>query len=1261
MTTPFNAYTCPLDGANLVEAGAGTGKTYNIQVLVLRLVLAGTDVRKILVVTFTDAATAELRDRVHRILGAMRDALGKLVSQDPKEHQDIIAGLDDQLRGFFQDESPAAGEGWRRDLPGALKKVKDALRNFDQAPISTIHGFCHRMLNENAFESGIRYGLEPRTDISAVTNDIIHDFARTLLYQAGALRVRICTTLHINPDTLLAAIQPVARNIGTTIDWGLEPAALNDPEQALANQEKTVGDLLEQIKADEFWKLCPAIPDHLLNKNAADSLSPSALAAFRDLLRRDTPIEEGHFRAFTTSSMAAGINKAKSQGKTLAEEITTGAGRAFTAPFDALATALPRYRTLVHYLSAQYFQTQLAIRKCRDNFLTFNDMLTELDNRLQSQDGDRLAEVIRAKYDCALVDEFQDTDPVQYNIFNRIFKQSSHHAFFMIGDPKQAIYSFRGGDIFAYLKACQDIPAERRFTLATNYRSANAYIDALNTFYEGATPPPFARDDIAFTTIIKPAGNAKTFTRAAQTIANPLTICTFTKKDLAAEDIVAKLIATVADPDLAICLDGVSRRPRYSDIAVLVRTGNDGNAIESLLQNQGIPVVWTNAGNIFWTLEADELLDLMTAITHYNDSSLITKVLASRLFAATADDLLALRNAMPAIQLYFEQLHELWSKKSFLAMFRVFLEQPHRNGRPWLSGVNPVAFPEADNLAQLLARQHNGDRTLTNFLHLGEKLHQTATQRSLGPESLITFLKNRSRNSSDAACDSGEHDEDDEALALRMATQNDAVLIMTLHKSKGLQFPFVFLPHLPAVTPDERDILYHDEEGNRCLDLTPSHAHQDACAKEALQETLRILYVGLTRAIFACHVAYAAKTSPLSPHAHLLSRLTPWLTDPTPAAATLAPPPPPTANQLHPAMAFTDQDAGRLQPGWRTCSFTSLATSTPPPTNLLPDPAGATAPTIRPGDGETEVAQGGQLDDEDDEADDTMNMAGPAAGPPVTATGGGAIPFPDREPIFQFPAGKRAGLFWHSIFENLDFQSRDDNLETALTAQLDLYSLLPEQPARRERQRQAFITMTKGILHNTLPDGFQLADVPPTRRLTELRFLYRLRNGFHSTKLAAVLRQHGLAAPERWNTTCPPGTAMTGSIDLLFRAPNHKFYLLDWKTNCLDGDPANFGAAGLQAEMDAKFYHLQYLIYTVAFAEFHRSRTGQAITSDIYEDIFGGVFYLFVRGITPEPEATTPPRGVFFTRPPFALIESLHEHIGIAATPAWTELTHRPQ
>ncbi|HOG50667.1 MAG TPA: UvrD-helicase domain-containing protein, partial [Lentisphaeria bacterium] len=923
--------------------------------------------------------------------------------------------------------------------------------------ISTIHGFCHRMLNENAFESGIRYGLEARADISAVINDIIHDFARSLLYPASTLRVRICNILDINPDTLLRAIRPATKDIGATIDWGLTPKELDNPQQALANLEEVIDDLLKTIKKDEPWQHFPVIPDNLLNKDAVATLSSSGRAAFQELLKRDTPMTEKQFRAYTTEALVTGINKTK--GKVLTEKIAAGDARAFTAPFDALAEALPRYRRLVHFQAIQYFHAELATRKLRDNFLTFNDMLTKLDDRLQSEDGERLAEVIRAKYDCALVDEFQDTDPIQYNIFNRIFKDSDRRAFFMIGDPKQAIYSFRGGDIFAYLQACQNVPTERRFTLATNYRSSDAYIDALNDFYKGDTTQPFAHEGIIFTPIIKPPGNCKIFARAGQIFDNPLTICTFDNKDLAAKNIVAKIAAIVADPELTITLDGVTRRPRYSDMAVLVRTSKDGDDIEKQLVDLRVPVIWTHAGNIFLTAEANELLDLMTAVTQYNDSRAITKVLASRLFAASADDLLALRDHMPDIQLYFERLYELWSKKSFLTMFRTFLEQPHAHCRSWLVKVNQAAFPATDSLAQLLAKQPSGARTLTNFIHLGEKLHQAATQRRLGPEGLITFLKSRSRNSSETVADS-DQDEDDETLALRMATQQDAVLIMTLHKSKGLQFPFVFLPHLPAVKPDERDILFHDENGKRCLDLTPSRIHRDASEREALQETLRILYVGLTRAIFACHIAYSHRASRLSPHNYLKSRLEPWITEPS-ALPEAQVPPQLIPSQLFPAQIFTERDAGKLEPGWQTCSFTSLAHT-------------ALTSPIQLGDDASQSYQEGDdsdlLDDEGEE-DDGVELVDPVARPTTASF----IPFADREPIFQLRAGKRAGLLWHSIFEKLNFQSSDNELEAELTAQLGLYSLLSGQPECRECQRQAFITMTKGILGNTLPGNFRLA------------------------------------------------------------------------------------------------------------------------------------------------------------------------------------------
>ncbi|MDD4097505.1 MAG: UvrD-helicase domain-containing protein, partial [Lentisphaeria bacterium] len=1151
MTNYFNAYTCPLDRINLIEAGAGTGKTYNIQILVLRLVLAKVDIRKILVVTFTEAATAELRDRIHRILDAMRDALAKLTTQKPERHNAIIAALDSQIRELFLASNPAPRQpDWRLDLPGALKTVRDALRCFDQAPISTIHGFCHRMLHENAFESGIRFGLEPRTDITALMNEIVHDFARAFLYPADALRIRLAASLGITPASLLNDIGPAARNLSAAVDWGLDQDTLNNLESALNTCEAAIGRGLEKAGAEAHWQNQPDVPPNLQLTGFKKTFAPEAISRFRQQLAQGDPIATSQLRQFSTSALADMISTRSKDGKKIAAEISRGrCYREFTGPFDMLVQAMDQYRNMVRCLALKDFLKKLEHRKSRDNFLTFDDMLTKLDLRLQGDHGERLAEIIRAKYSCALVDEFQDTDPVQYSIFHRLFAQSSQHAFFMIGDPKQAIYSFRGGDIFAYLVAADNVPTERRYTLATNFRSSDAFLDALNAFYDsnGAdAAPPFGRPDITCATILKPAGNSKTFTSRGQIVANPLTISLKANKSEAEQNIVDTIVALTTNPNLKITLDGPPRRPRCSDIAILVRVGTDGNSLEKRLLDRGIPVIWANAGNVFNTREADELLDLLQAISHFSDSRLVNQVLASRLFAVSAEDLLRLQDDMPAIQQYFESLNDMWQKKSFLAMLRRLLEQPHDQDRQWLTNTRPEVYPPKGNLSELIAQQDHGERILTNLNHLGELLHQTATQRRLGQDALIAFLKNQ-RKKIDAVADNSAQG-DDESLALRMATQNDAVLIMTLHKSKGLQFPFVFIPHLPQSQPDSRDILYHDEQGRRCLDMTPDHIHQKNSYEEALQENMRILYVGLTRAIFACHVAYStAKSGQHSLHHALQSRFTAWTiaTLPEYAAPTPAENPAPTptenpaptpaedpappesvyAERPFPALSFTVNDAGRLRPGWRTCSFTSLGKSATAPAAQKPDDAEAFDPADTEAAPPEQEPQGG-LFDEDDDAAAAITGGDIAAHTPERPAG--AIPFADREPIFQFPAGKRAGLFWHSIFENLDFQSSDAQLETALTEQLDLYSLLPTKPERRERQQQAFINMTRAILHNTLPGDFRLADVPPERRLAELRFLYRLRHGFHSADVAALLRDHGVATPESWDNFARKDTAMTG-------------------------------------------------------------------------------------------------------------------------------------
>jgi len=1254
---PFDLLNCPLDRTNLIEASAGTGKTYALSGLYLRLLLErDLKVPEILVVTFTEAATEELKGRIREKLSqALTRAEGGSAAEPFVEQ--LIARQNRPERTVYL--------------------LQRALRSFDEAAITTIHGFCHRLLREHAFDSAGPFELEIVPDESVLLKTLVEDFWRLQLTRLPAGFVRFLTGgKNPVPELLGLAAHFVAR---PGIDWVPQPTArcCRDQEQeVLAGYRKlsrlwpteaeSIAKVLQNPKVfNQSSYKASSVADWL--RDLADWLRPGALPAGA---AADQAEAEAHDRLIAAAARAL----PKKFGKFAASAVRSGVKKGQTPPEHHLFNLCEQvqsdhqalrdcYETQRLALISDLFRSldsRLKAQKLVSGARSYGDLLTDVRDALTGSGADQLAEAVRTRYRAALIDEFQDTDPIQYAIFNRLFR-TADHSLFLIGDPKQAIYAFRGADIFAYLEAAAT--ADRKFYLSENWRSDPALIQACNELFQ-ANRAPFILPEIQF----QPVRPAPKQERPALTLdGRPITALELwwvDPKALAngklnkptadaairqatAADI-ARFVGLGRERRLCLGESPVSER----DLAVLVRTNAQAVALQEALNRLQIPTVLYQTGDLFAAREAREMQRLLAGILEPGNETSVRTALAGQVIGCDAACINRLETDAEAWDQWltrFSSYQDRWRRRGFMPMFQALLSDLR-------------VLPR-------LMRRPDGERMVTNLLHLAEVLHSEAQGRGWGPAQLVKWLAERVNGTADSQ----------EEHLLRMETDESAVRIITMHKSKGLEFPLVYCPycwsnaHRPT---DSAPVLCHDPERDRrlLLDLgSPDRSrHADLAFAEDLAECLRLLYVAVTRARHRCVLVWGRlPKSALSALAYLLhgpfrtgtgSAVTPqpgpdlerlagelaeamghWspedLLDQTQDLErrsqgalqvrdlpTTAGAPPPTPSQPQPSLQGR-RFSGRIDRGWRLASFSGLVSE------RLQDPETADRdqmPPQRP----AEAAAGGP-------APTTTGLPPAAAATLAPGDFSAAVPTPD---ILSFPRGARAGTVLHAIFEELDFQSDPADAGRRVTATvLGRYGFDPiwEQPVLAMVQR----VLTTPLM--AARPNFTLDSIAHGERISELEFHFPLGrldapslNRFLAAYQPTPLLHQPPARIGRLSFS-PTRGFMKGFIDLVFRFDG-RFYLLDWKSNHLGDRPDDYRGEALASAMAEHFYTLQYLIYTAALDRYLALR----FPGYSYDTHFGGVFYVFLRGVDPE---LGPDYGIYHDRPESERVRDLQRLLQAAA------------
>ena len=1194
----LDVFHCPLDGINLIEASAGTGKTWNLCGLYLRLLLEqGLETRQILVVTFTNAATAELRERIRarivETLAYLEDP--RLAGGDPFVHQLIETLV--RERGL---------------APETIKQRLDLARHsFDEAAIFTIHGFCQRALADAPFAAGLPMGQQLLADDAELRLEAVRDFWRRRLAGdalADAM-VNELARLKDSPERYADLLKrllakPLARVLWPQGSEAPPPPDLAGLEQAYHRacatwngQQEAILNTLTQGRSQLHGQ---TYSEGALAKSlqawATLCQAGEALAAPGEKLELLTA---GKLRERTKNKCVTPVHEFFEQAQD------------YLTRRQALEHALALGRA--HLLRALVAEAGPALVDAKQALrgVTFDDMLQNLHQRLTQGGHPGLAPALRRRFPAALIDEFQDTDPLQFGIFQAIYAGGPDPAqtpVFLVGDPKQAIYSFRNADLPTYLEAKRQ--AARTYSLVANQRASRPLIKALNALF-GGHPRVFMLDGLDYQAVDYGAKPRRTLVdRSAPR--GDLQIWLLHDADapppakaLAQQSALQATAAEIARLLQAasrgqITLDGAPLAP--GDIAVLVRSHAQGSAMKQALAQLGVGSVELSQAGIFQTPDAEEVERVLRAVLEPSRPDLARAALATELMGLDAGALAALTRDAPRLtesMARFDDLRGLWLQRGFGIMFRRLLTR--------------------ERVAERLLVRPDGERRLTNVLHLAECLHQ-ASEHHAAPDLLLRHLETQRRDASG-----------DEAQQLRLESDQDLVQIVTVHKSKGLEYPVVFCPtlwdgHVQGGPRNSEGLEYHDDRGQPVLDLRGNTL--DPAEKQAIDagikleqaaERLRLIYVALTRAVHRCYLVTGCYERQSFGHAsYTESARSPlnWL-------VLGAGQQPHNWFDAKPKPAEVIQGWQRLQghPGIRLDLLPDSPGSPLPRTGADPDTLRVPPPPPLPGPWRISsfsgLSQGA-----------THERAASDHDARVTASAQTLPPQVPEADILRFPRGPEAGDCIHAVFEHSDF-SDPATWEPAIHRALSQHpQRLPElDPAAQQSLLPRMLQgLVRQVLGAELRPGLRLDTVTRSRRLTELEFNLPAR---HLTAQALNTTLASLGYPVPRLGFQPLQGYLKGFIDLVFEHDG-RFYVLDWKSNHLGPDAAAYGPDALAQAMTEHGYHLQALFYALALQRYLRQRLPDY---DVTRH-FGGVLYLFVRGVRPDwRDAAGEPAGVHFQRP----------------------------
>ena len=1207
MSHTLDALTFPLHGSRLIEASAGTGKTWTIAALYLRLVLGHGGEEgferallpaEILVMTFTRAATRELSNRVReRLVEAAAFFRGTIELDDP-----YLADL-------------AAAYPGHAERQQAAHRLILAAETMDEAAIFTIDAWCQRMLREHAFDSGSLFDEELVSDEHALFEDAAHDYWRQNVYPLNSRALAALMGCWQDVGALKQSVRELVRRAGVLGDMPDEALAglIARLERAqLAELARLKDGWLDRASQMQQWIAGQrALAPKCFNGN---KLRPDSLVKWFDALRdwAGDPalvmpaMTDTAWHRLTPDGIADACSRDFSVAVPACFDCTTDLWEALKA-IDPLAHSLYRH-------AAASIARRMAELKRNSRQFGFADMLERLKAALEGPNGPALRDRIAAQFPVAMVDEFQDTSPDQYEIFNLLYRVADNHrshGLFLIGDPKQSIYGFRGADIQSYL-AARIATTGRHYQLGTNYRSTAALVAAVNQlflhaengFSAGAfrfkkgdvNPLPF--EEVG-------AKGRKDRLVGVEGPYQALAICSSDRDDMRADDYreffahhcAEHIVGLLNDPKVGFDEEGEEfKRLMPADIAILVRDRREAAAIRRALAQRMVASVYlSDKDSVVDSEEAADVLRWLRAVANPLDGGLARAAFATRTAGLSLAALARISSDELAWEARVEQLkalHVVWQRQGALAMLRRFVHEL--------------------NLPSTLLRQPGGERRLTNLLHLAELL-QAASGGLDGEQALIRWFAEQV---------AGIGEGGDERV-LRLESDAELVKVVTVHKSKGLEYPLVYLPFaVTARKTDRRNRSFFEfagPDGERMLDLALSDAALAAVERARIEEDLRLLYVALTRARHFLWLGAAAvanrKTGENKLHESALGYLlgggariaaadmrARWeqlrgaseaidlqALD-APEGVTLL-----ARAEVRPPLVDAALFTGSFERNWSVGSFTSLTRQT------------GAAPMR---------AQ-----------EETLLEEEPKQAPART----------DDAPWHRFPRGSVPGNFLHEQLEWMGQEGFATVFDPLFDARLGSRC---ERAGWGNRKEDA-IAWLRAVAVTPLPQlGAPLADLGTLLPEMEFWFPSRHLKSAALDQLCADSLLDGVARPALPERRLHG--MLKGFADLVFEHQG-RYWVLDYKSNSLGAGDAAYSRAAMAAGMAAHRYDIQGAIYMLALHRLLRSRLG-----DQYDPAtqLGGALFLFLRGI-----ANPSTRGCYLLAPDLALLDGLERLLGDDANP----------
>jgi len=1099
----FDVLNVELSGCNLIEASAGTGKTYSIGILVLRMILEKRlQIDQILMVTFTEAAVEELRSRIRLFV---REAY------DMACHPELLD------EGHVAEVVGKALDGNAEDCQTLLK---DALAVVDDLAILTIHGFCNRTLGEFAFETQQLFEKEVISDPDELLEFSVNDYWRN--------------NITILPKDELSGL----------LKYGFSKTAMKDFivqimdgkvfKDAVYEGESWIEEYLSYVDT------IGAYPQRFIDYYNSDKENIEAEVS---------AIKGKHAHKYFSPAYGDPellwnlyLEKVDSAPKYLSSlpETWLDLSEEYLQAEEAAQELLTQVSNAIYIKACDWVVKQIESRKEEKALLTFNDLISKLHTVLEKEverGESKLIEGLREKYHAVFIDEFQDTDKVQIDIFNKAFRDNNEDGIlFFIGDPKQSIYAFRKADLETYKKSRE---GSKLYTMSTNFRSTPQYVEAMNQFFTYDSDF-FADNEISYIEVEAPDSASKMgqIEREGATV-SPIEFCAANTSHEAVEyvkDVCLDLLHNHT-------LNGEKVEP--SNIGVLAYSKRLGGEIKQLLNSVGIPAVLIDDAKVIETEEARSMQYILEAI-YAPSRSTINKALLTSLFSTTVDEVARLD--MMQEQMKFKEAQRTYQHGGVYAAVMKLLD---------LYNVKGVLLADDRNRAQ---------RILSNIYQMAEICQNKTLENDYDIEKLIAWLIREINNKHESS----------EGYEMRLESDDDAVKIVTIHKSKGLAYDIVIAPSMQLTSEPFRsasNLTYQDSE---TFDYVFSNDIQNdeviqQYSEQKEKENRRLMYVTLTRAKYKSFVVL--NTSPRGPKGYMTSLYNSMKAESHPLTQVV------TEidgglTEYVPNLTVADQNTeeveniSQFKNSWKLLSYSMISRSE-----------------------HHRYEASAEQDDVYDEF------------------------------IFKnMPKGAALGTFVHYLLENIDFQDQN-----TFNYWVEKGEVLYGKKLVAEKNKEFFIQMLWQVVDSVLinaGDGadFRLSDVSVTKRLNELQFYFSIdlfdKNGLEKFGKKVDMDFYSYRG------------FFQGFIDLVIEHQG-VFYILDWKSNYVGDKLEDYSQEALEKAMNGHNYHLQYFIYTIALVRFLMKR----MPDFDYDKHFGGAYYVFLRGCRAGKQS-----GVYYNKPEWEAI-----------------------